>query len=396
VSAEKSPAASRLLWCLRKFWWLVAACVVAGASAPLVLTPSAPVYQADALVFARQLNMNPRVLPRLAEAVFASGAVEARVVADPDVAAGTGELIPEQLSVVAAEDSIVLVVQARHSNPATAARMANTGATAFVEELGRTGAGVGEFALQAEAVVPSEPLSAPSLPARTGLGALGGLVLGLGLVGLIAAVRRPIVSAHDVRDAAGVPLVGTVRLQHMPPGSYPGPMGVRGIATVARWLATVPPGRLLLVSSPAVEGLRHRIFVMCGVALWTLRKVRFEAPDFLVQAIRAHCVEHRDAGRVVHPRGESADALTLVDGGSTMEIIDPLERNLSVVAVAPLGVSRRHLRAVTSDFTGSGLVGVVLVDAAPAMRRAETESRHAAQPSTVPFGGGAASSPELA
>src|SRR5687768_15107752 len=60
VSAEKSPTASRLLWCLRKYWWLVAACVVVGASAPLVLTPSAPVYQADALVFARQLNMNPR------------------------------------------------------------------------------------------------------------------------------------------------------------------------------------------------------------------------------------------------------------------------------------------------------------------------------------------------
>jgi hypothetical protein len=396
VSAEKSPTASRLLWCLRKFWWVVAACVVVGASAPLVLTPSAPVYQADALVFARQLNVNPRVLPRLAEAVFASGAVEARVIADPDVASGTGRLIPERLSVVAAEDSIVLVVQARHTDPATAARMANTGAVAFVEELGRTGAGVGEFALQSEAIVPTEPLSAPPLAARAGLGALGGLGLGLGLVALIAAVRRPIVSAHDVRETAGVPLIGKVRLSPVPPGSYPGPMGVRGIATVARWLATVPPGRLLLVSSPRTEGLRHRIFVMCGVALWTLRKVRFEAPDRLVQAIREHCVEHRDAGRVVHPRGDSADALTLVDGGSTLEIIDPAETNVSVVAVAPLGVSRRHLRAVTSDFTGSGLVGVVLVDVAPGLRPGEGKPRHAARPSPVLAGGRAGSSPEPA
>jgi capsular polysaccharide biosynthesis protein len=396
VSAEKSPTASRLLWCLRKFWWVVAACVVVGASAPLVLTPSAPVYQADALVFARQLNMNPRVLPRLAEAVFASGAVEAKVVADPDVSSGTGKLIPDRLSVVAAEDSIVLVVQARHSDPATAARMANTGAVAFVEELGRTGAGVGEFALQSEAIVPTEPLSAPSFPARAGLGALGGLGLGLGLVALVAAVRRPIVSAHDVRDAAGVPLVGKVRLPHAPPGSYPGPMGVRGIATVARWLATVPPGRLLLVSSPMAEGLRHRIFVMCGVALWTLRKVRFEAPDRLVQAIREHCVEHRDAGRVVHPRGDSADALTVVDGGSTLEIIDPAETNVSVVAVAPLGVSRRRLRAVTSDFTGSGLVGVVLVDVTPGLRPGESKPRHAARQSPVLAGGRAGSSPEPA
>lgn len=396
MSAEKSPTASRLLWCLRKFWWVVAACVVAGASAPLVLTPSAPVYEADALVFARQLNMNPRVLPRLAEAVFASGAVEARVVADPDVASGTGRLIPERLSVVAAEDSIVLVVQARHTDPATAARMANTGAVAFVEELGRAGAGVGEFAMQSEAIVPTEPLSAPSLAARAGLGALGGLGLGLGLVALIAAVRRPIVSAHDVRDAAGVPLVGKVRLSHEPPGSYPGPMGVRGIATVARWLATVPPGRLLLVSSPLAEGLRHRIFVMCGVALWTLRKVRFEAPNVLVQAIRAHCVEHRDAGRVVHPRGNSADELTLVAGGSTLEIIDPVETNVTVVAVAPLGVSRRRLRAVTSDFAGSGLVGVVLVDVAQGMPTGESKARHAARTSPVLAGGRTGSSPEPA
>jgi capsular polysaccharide biosynthesis protein len=396
VSAEKSPTASRLLWCLRKFWWVVAACIVVGASVPLVLAPSAPVYQADALVFARQLNMNPRILPRLAEAVFASGAVEARVVADPDVASGTGKLIPDRLSVVAAEDSIVLVVQARHSDPATAARMANTGAIAFVEELGRTGAGVGEFALQSEAIVPTEPLSAPSFPARAGLGALGGLGLGLGLVALIAAVRRPIVSAHDVRDAAGVPLVGKVRLQQAPPGSYQGPMGVRGIATVARWLATVPPGRLLLVSRPTAEGLRHRIFVMCGVALWTLRKVRFEAPDALVQAIREHCVEHRDAGRVVHPRGESADALTVVDGGSTLEIIDPAATDVSVVAVAPLGVSRRQLRAVTADFTGSGLVGVVLVDVAPGLRPRESKPRHAVRPSPALAGGRAGSSPEPA
>jgi capsular polysaccharide biosynthesis protein len=396
VSAEKSPAASRLLWCLRKFWWVIAVCVVAGAAAPLALTRSEPIYQADALVFARQLNMNSRVLPRLADAVFTSGAVEARVVADPAVGGETGELIPDRLSVVAAEDSIVLVVQARHADPAIAARMANTGASAFVEELGRTGAGVGEFALQSQAIVPTEAMHAPSFPARAGLGALGGLGLGLGLVALITAVRRPIVSAYDVRDASGVPLVGKVRLQHIPPGSYPGPMGVRGIATVARWLATVPPGRLLLVSSPAAAGLRHRIFVMCGVALWTLRKVRFEAPTSLVQAIREHCVEHRDAGRVVHPRGESADALTLVDNGSTLEIIDPVETNVSVVAVAPLGVSRRHLRAVTSDFAGSGLVGVVLVDAAPGLRLNEGDPRHAARPSTVRAGGQIAGSPEPA
>jgi len=322
------------------------------------------------------------------------------VIADPAVGSAGGTLIPDRLSVVAAEDSIVLVVQARHADPTTAARMANAGAGAFVEELQRTGAGVGEFAVQSEAIVPTEPMAAPSPVARAGLGALAGLLLGLGLVALIAAFRRPVVSAHDVWETAGVRLVGKVRLPHAPPGTYAGPMGVRGIATVARWLASVAPGRLLLVSDAKAEELRHRIFVMSGVALWTLRKVRFEAPDALVRAIQEHCVEHRDAGRVVHPRGEEANALVLVDGGSTMEILDPDAASVSVVAVAPLGVPRQRLRAMVSDFMGGGLVGVVLVDVTtslrPSERKARRKGRRTPPPSPVLVGGPGAGRPGTA
>jgi hypothetical protein len=64
--------------------------------------------------------------------------------------------------------------------------------------------------------------------------------------------------------------------------------------------------------------------------------------------------------------------------------------------VAPLGVSRRQLRAVTSDFTGSGLVGVVLVDVTPGLRPGESKPRHAARQSPVLAGGRAGSSPEPA
>jgi hypothetical protein len=36
--------------------------------------------------------------------------------------------------------------------------------------------------------------------------------------------------------------------------------------------------------------------------------------------------------------------------------------NVSIVAVAPLGIGRKRLKALAADFVGNGLVGVILVD----------------------------------
>jgi hypothetical protein len=384
LSAKRQPQGSKLLWSLRSYAWVVVACVLALAAAPLIVAPT-PTYEADALVFARQLNIPQQILPRLAEAVFANGAVSAAVSENPDTADKGSGLIPERLSVVAAEDSIVVVVQARDSEPAAAANLANVAAAAFVEELNRSGAGVGEFALENEAIVPTEPLSQPPPQTRSAVGALAGLILGLGLVGLIAVARRPVVTARDVGEVAGVPLLGTVQLPLVSAGDYPGPLGVSGIATVTRWLATVPAGRLLVVSPPTAVAIRHRIYVMCGVALWTLRPVRFEAPDELVDAIRSHCMNHRDAGRVVHAPPGAVDELVLVDRGSALEVVDPTVTTVSVVAVAPVGVSRRRLHALTSDYAGNGLVGVVLVDVRQGLKKALTlRGRPAAEDATAP------------
>jgi hypothetical protein len=344
------------------------ASILALAAAPLVVAPAAPTYQAHALVFARQLSVDSRILPRLAEAVFANGAVVDRVAADPAIG-DSSELIPDTLSMVAAEDSIVFVVQARHSNPATAARLADLGAAAFVEELNRPGAGVGEFALQGQAVAPTQSLRGLPLPTWSAIGALAGALIGLGLIALLAAIRRPVVTAQDVQSAAGVALLGTVQLPLATKDPFPGPLGIRGIANVTRWLATVPAGRLLLFSPPSAEGIRHRVFVMVAAALWTLRTVRFEAPQELIDAIRRHCAEHEDAGRVIHARPDKRDDVVLVDSGSATEFVDPNVTNVSAVAVVPLGIPRRRLRALTYDYQDAGLIGVILVDLRAGLRR---------------------------
>jgi hypothetical protein len=368
VSSERPRYSLNLAWSLRHFGWVVLVCALVGAAAPLLAVPSQTTYQADALVVARHLTANPRVLPTLAESVFGDGAVAGAVAQDPAVGGETAGLIPDRLSVVTGPDSITMVVQARDDDPATAARLADLAANAFAAELNLGGAGVGEFTVPAPAVLPTTPLDAMSAPLRAGLGALAGLVLGVGLVALIAALRQPCVTSWDVESAVGVPLLGTVDLPRATPGAYLGPRGVQGIATVTRWLATAPSSRLTLVSSRSTEGMRQRIYVMVAIAMSTVRPVRLEAPGELVEAVRE---QSPVGGEVVpqKPRSEQTGELVLVDGGSPSEIVDPVATPVSVVAVAPLGISQGRLHELALDYLNGGLVGVILVRRRLGLRR---------------------------
>jgi len=364
MDSDESRFGRKLSWCLGHFGWVAVVCLLVGAAVPLLVVPTARTYQAEALVVARQLTVNPRVLPSLAEAVFADGAVAAAVAADPTlgpaVGGGTSGLIPDKLSIVSGPDSVTMLVQARDDDPVTATLIADLAAKAYAAELNRAGSGVGEFAVHAPAVVPTAPLDAISYPLRGGLGALAGLVLGLGLIALITALRQPCVTSPDVKDAVGVPLLGVVELPRAKPGTYLGARGVRGIVSVTRWLATAPPGRLTLISSPSAEGMRHRIYVMVAIAMSTVRPVRLQPPSEIVDAAPAQSPRTGDAGSSA-PRPEATGELFLVDGGSPLEIVDPAAAPVYVIAVAPLGISPRRLRALALDHLDGGLLGVVLV-----------------------------------
>ena len=335
-------------------------CVLVGGAAPLLVVPNEPVYQAEAVVVAVAFTADRRALPSYAEAVFADGAVATALAEDPELAGNTADLVPGKVSVVAGPDSITMVVQARDEEPGTAARLANIAADAFADEANRGGAGVGTFMVQTDAAIPTAPLDALSDPVRAGLGALAGLVLGLGLIALIAALRRPCVTSRDVEGAVGVPLLGVVELPRARAGVYLGARGVRGIAPVTRWLATAPPGRLTLISSPSVEGTRHRLYVMVAIAMSTVRSVRLHARREIVEAVRRQAPRDT-AATPAQPGSEDTGELLFVDGGSPSEIVDPAETPAHVVAVAPLGISQRRLRTLALDYRSGGLVGVILV-----------------------------------
>jgi hypothetical protein len=271
--------------------------------------------------------------------------------------------------VVTGPNSITMVVQARDAEPLTAAHLADVAATAFAAELNRGGSGVGQFAVQAPSVVPTAPLDEASDALLAGLGALAGLVLGLGVVALLAVLRRPCVTSWDVSSAVGVPLLGTVELRRTTPGTYLGPRGARGVAPVTRWLASAPPGRLFLVSPRSATGMRQRIYVMVAIAMSAVRSLRLHASDELVDVIRQHFQHERDRlSPVPRDPGEAAD-LVLVDGGSLLGVVDPAATTVSVVAVVPLGISRGKLRALCLDYMNAGLAGVILVTHRLGMRR---------------------------
>ena len=360
VSFDTSRSVRNLAWSLRHFGWVVVVCVLVGAAAPLLVAPSARLYQAESVVVARQLTANPKVLPALAASVFADGAVAAAVAKDPSIGGNTAGLVPDKVSVVSGPDSITMVVQVRDVDPGTAAKLTDIAAAAFATELNRAGAGVGAFAVQNHAIIPTAPLDVLSDRVRAGLGALAGLALGLGLVALIAAVRRPCVTSGDVEEAVGVPLLGIVELPRAASGVYLGARGVRGIATVTRWLATAPPGRLTLISSPSAEGMRHRIFVMVAIAMSTVRSVRLQGRREIVDAVRQQAPRDPD-GLAARSHPEELGELVFIDGGSPFEIVDPAATPAHVVAVAPLGIAHRRLRALALDYRSGGLVGVVLV-----------------------------------
>lgn len=358
------------------------ACGLIGAAVALLVAPSSSTYQADALVVARQLVANQKVLPNLAATVFSDGAVAGKLASDPAVRGDTAGLIPDRVSVVAGQDSIVIDVQGRDADPATAARLANSAAVAFVAELNRPGAGVGQFAVQAQAVVPTTPLQEFSQQMRVALGALAGLILGFGLIALISVVRGPVVTAEDVEAAIGVPLLGTVELRRASRGAYLGPRGVRGIAAVTRSLAGVPDGRLALISPRSAAGIRRRMYVMVAIGLSHLRPVSFEAPDELVDAIRQNSPPHLEGSAQRTGRHGSGE-LVLADAGSAMDIIDPSMTSASIALVAPRGLPRRRLRALATDYVDGGLLGVILVRGRPGFSRAVRPARPAAPPETA-------------
>src|SRR3954471_13025497 len=178
-----TDAVGVLRWGLRRYWVVFAACLVVGAVvAPLAFLDRTTPAEAQALVLTQRLDMDLTALPRYAETVFGNGQVEQAVSARFGDLVDGQAIIPDRVSVVAEQDSIMFTVIGRDHDPQTAADLANTAADAFVQALNAPGAGVGAFAVQTPARAPAPTSSERSPVLVVSAGAVAGAVLGLALV----------------------------------------------------------------------------------------------------------------------------------------------------------------------------------------------------------------------
>lgn len=356
---SRQDTTSRFVWMLRAYGWIIAIMVVVLAGAPLLVLPSSIIYEAQALVVARQVVAPPKALPRLAQAVFYAGAVARQVTDDPAIGGDPATLVPSQLDVIIAEDSVVFTVVGRDGDPNTAAALANAGAVAFTEDLNLGGSGIAAFDIQSRAQVPSQPLANISVSLLVVGGALAGLLLGMGSVALITAVRRPVIDAGDIEPVLHTRVLGTVLLPPVALDMLPGPRGIPGVAPVVRWLAGATPGMVLVASDARATGLRQGLLVMLAVALAPSRPTSVQADPKLLK----HIALLRDERPGPRPSpAQRPGKIVLVDGSESPETLAAAGGEMAVVLVVRRGTSRAGLRALAAEYPAPELLGAVLVD----------------------------------
>lgn len=380
---ERPRGLAVLRWGLRKYGAVVIACALAPGVALPLLTATDSSYQAEALVVARQLEIDPSALPSYGQGIFTSGAMVQRVTADAASSGLAEEIVADRLDVVAAEDSIVLVVLARASQPLQAAQLADLAADAYVGELNKGGSGIGTFAVQSPAQIPSALTSDGSssrLAAATGV--IAGMLLSLGLIALIAAVRRPVLLAGDAAPIVGKPVIGVVVMPAAHAKYIPDPHEVPGLIFMARALLPLVDGSVVLASAQRTATVRQRLLVLLALTLSPYRNIFVSAAPS-VQADVADKLG--SAGRGAWGP-TSGPGLELVDGVAPVDTLEVPEWPLPVILLIRYGEPAARVRRLVAQYVDDEMLGLVIVDERRGLlwKRASLNARRAAVVHSVP------------
>jgi capsular polysaccharide biosynthesis protein len=350
-----------LRWGLRRYALLFIACVVAGGwLAPTVAAKLAKPADAEALVLAQRLDMTISALPRYGEAVFDNGQVAQAVVAKFGKQGALSAVIPDQVSLVADQDSIVFHVVGHDPDPTRAAAIANTAAGAFIQALNAPGVGVGSFMLQSPAEPPAHTNGPLSKALAIPVGLVAGMVLGLALVSGLLVARRPVMDTAGVEETTGVPALGTVIIPRTRRGHFARPDQFAGLVPVCRGLLRLPTSTVVLLSRRRDANLRQRLSVAVATVLMRVRAVTFVGPDDLKSQTGAgeNAWRHNASAATDSPDEEW---LTFVDGSDPLDLVYPPESTATVLVVRQ-GISSSALRAAVVELLGgSAEARVVLV-----------------------------------
>ena len=362
MSEPGRDAIGVLRWGLRRYWPLFLVCVVLGAvAAPLAARSVEKPAEADALIVATRLDMSLTAMPRYGETVFDNGQVAQAVTQGFGSVVPLKNVVPDRVSLVADQDSIVFRVIGHDPDPQTAADLANTAATTFVTALNGPGAGVGEFQLLSEAEPPPPPGPALSQKLALVVGAGTGVLLGLAALSLLLAVRRPVIDAAGVDDATGVPALGVVTVPRTRRGRSARPDQFPGLIPVCRRLLRLKTPTIVLVSRAREERLRRSLSVALTSVLMRVRDVRFIGPEDLHEIVS----ERRAALGAAPGRRDLSDTdgpsgLTVIDSNDPLDLVQPPELTAAVL-VAQEGISSAALRAAVLEHLGGSAEARVLL-----------------------------------
>jgi len=333
-------------WGLRRYAWIVVLFVVGlGVLVPLIQSRSSDVYEAQSQVGPNKKLLLPNLdpLPRFAQSVFDNGAV-ARDIRDLLGLSPTSSVIPGTVRLRTAQDNPVMIVTGQGSTPERAALVANKASSTFVAELNRYSGSVGTFAVQSPAVAPAKP-DPKVVSGGWGVvvGVLAGLVAGVGAVGLIVALRRPVVGAAAAQHTTGLPVLGRV------------PLSRRGPPDQAERLAVGAVSRRLLKGE-------HDVVYVTGPVQGQVERLAGAVSGFLAHA-GGRAAPSDPFGETEHPLlGPHSPEVTALDPSALETWVEDPQRCSLTLLVVPEGIGARPVQHLV-DQRGSGSAAAVVLTA---------------------------------
>jgi capsular polysaccharide biosynthesis protein len=369
MTQTTADAGSRFWWAMRRYRRLAGGLflVVLALTAVLVgrQAMASPTYEASALVIANRLDFRAEQLPRLAEEIFTKDSVAQDAIAAGKLPWTREQLLEDHAELTPLEENVLLEVTGRARDPRLAARTANSLASALAEALNRPGAGVGVFSVQHQAAIPTRPASSGFPVAELVGGFAGATAVSLGAVGLVLAVRRPLIEPGEAGEATGTPVVGVVLIGNASAAKRSEPVrpeDVPGLAALCRTL--FPDGRGgYVLSAPPEDGERRS-----GLAAWLVRALEEHGSVVVVPQTGAPCAVAAHAGDAVTVAQRPfekvpPDAAIVVDGfdDDGLAARQVLPEGAQGVLVVAEGTARSAAAAAVEQFPPGDLAGVVFV-----------------------------------
>jgi hypothetical protein len=336
-----SDVFATLTWGLRRYVLVVLAMVLAlGVLVPMLLSRRAEVYQATAQVGPTGPLVIPNAtpLPRIAESVFNNGAVDQAV--RKELHQPNGNVIPSKVRLIAAQDNLVLEIQAHASTPALASQIADTAAGTFVTQLNTYQNSVAPFTLSHGASTAKKVPKIAGGKASVVLGLLAGLLAGVALVGLVMVIRRPVVEMSTAADVSGSPVVGRIRL----PRHGLQQSDDRAIGLLCRRLLTTSASTIYLVAPQHAQAER-----VAG------------AMNEIFGRMPSHPRSHPKRTGGPGGSGGATTMPNVVAPEGADDWIAASHDRTYMVLLAPQGISSRRLRLLAEAHDSGAPTGVVMV-----------------------------------